>query len=224
MVAACHQFHGRQAPVHHQHGTGLVAGKRNGFVQQGLVFHDLAAARARIGTHDHGGRRILNARGQRHGRKATKHHRVDGTNAGAGQHGKSGLGHHGHVDQHAVALLDAQRQQAGGHALHLCMQLGKGVDALGVGFGRDGNQRRLVGPVFQVPVYGVVAQVGGATGKPARKRRVAVVADLLRRGVPVDQRRLLLPECIAVLNRAAVKLRVSGVFLCHGVSPSGLSN
>ena len=37
--------------------------------------------------------------------KAAEHHRVDGADAGAGEHRDGRLGDHRHVDDHAVALL-----------------------------------------------------------------------------------------------------------------------
>jgi hypothetical protein len=53
-----------------------------------------------------------------------------------------------------------------------------------------------------------VAQVGGAADEPFGKRRVAVVADLLRRRLPVDQFGLFGPEAFAVFNGTAVKVCV----------------
>jgi hypothetical protein len=50
---------------------------------------------------------IVDAGGQFLGGKAAEHHRVDGPDAGAGQHGDGRLGNHGHVDDDPVALFDA---------------------------------------------------------------------------------------------------------------------
>ncbi len=33
---------------------------------------------------------------------------MNGTQAGAGQHGNSGLGNHGQINQHPISLLDTQ--------------------------------------------------------------------------------------------------------------------
>ncbi len=180
MVTARVHGGGHQAPVHHENGGRLVAGQRNRFIQQWLVRHAFAATRAGIGADDGHGLSILDARGERARGKTAKHHRMQRANAHAGQHGKGGLGNHGHVDEHAVALLHPQALQHGGHALHFGVQFGKAVAALGVGFGGNGHQRRLAGTVFQVAIYRVMTQVGGAANKPFRKRRIAVVADLLR--------------------------------------------
>ncbi len=203
-----------QATVDHQHRLRLVRRQGDGFVQQRLVGHHFAATRACIGTHYHHRLGVFNARGQRRRRKATKHHRMNGTNARTGQHGKRGLGNHGHVDEYAIALLDAQRQQAGGHALHFSVQFGVAVGALGVGFGRDSHQRVLRTALGQVAIDGVVAQVGGAANEPFGKRWVVVLANLLRLGVPVDQASLLGPKGVALGDGALVKVGV----LRHGVS------
>ena len=55
-----------------------------------------------------------------------------------------------------------------------------------------------------------LAQIGGAAHKPARKRRVAVVADLLGRRLPIDQPGLGGPEVVALINGLAVKLGITG--------------
>ena len=142
---------------------------------------------------------------------------MDRAYARASQHGKRSLCHHGHINQHPIALTHTQRLQGSRHALHFGMQLPKAVDLLGVGFGRDGNQRRLVGSGGQVAIDRVVAQVGGAAHKPAGKWRIAVVADLLGWCVPVNQGRLFSPKAITVFDGTAVKVGVA----CHCVSPVG---
>ena len=135
---------------------------------------------------------------------------MDGAYARAGQHGKHRLGNHGHVNQHAVAFFDAQAQKRCRHALHLTVQLGKGVGALGVGLCRYGDQRVLVRAVPEVAVHRVVAQIGSAAHKPARKRRIAVVANLGGRRVPLNALGLFGPKTIPVLDGTAVKFGVSG--------------
>jgi hypothetical protein len=89
------------------------------------------------------------------------------------------------------------------------MQLAKCVRALFTGLGADVDQRGLVGTPLEMAIDRVVAQIGRPSGKPARKRRVAVVADLLRRGLPVNQLGLFGLKLIALLNGTAVKLSVA---------------
>jgi hypothetical protein len=113
----------------------------------------------------------------------------------------AGLGNHGHVDQHAVALLDALRLQDGGHALHFGVQFAEAVGLLG-----------SVSVDTKISAFWSAGPSGGGpprcgTGwsaalEPAGKRRVVVVADPVKRLVPVHQLGLLGPESIAVGDRA----------------------
>ena len=128
--------------------------------------------------------------------------------AHASQHRERRLGNHGHVDQHPIALGDTQGLQRSRHALHFSVQFLKTIGALSAHFGRNGHQRSLLRTGSQVAVDRVVAQVGRAPYKPPREGRIAVVAHLFRRGVPVDQSGLVCPESIAVVERLAVKISV----------------
>ena len=51
--------------------------------------------------------------------KAAEHHRMDGAEPRAGEHGDHRLRHHRHVDDDAVALADALVLQHGGKRRHL---------------------------------------------------------------------------------------------------------
>ena len=55
---------------------------------------------------------VVDAHRQLVGREAAEHHRVDGAQAGAGEHGDDRLGHHRHVDDHAVALARRRARRA----------------------------------------------------------------------------------------------------------------
>ena len=214
MVATRYQFHSSEAPVVQQHRRRLVGRQADRLVQQRLVRHHLAAARARVGADDHLRLRVLDARGQRAAGEAAEHHAVDGADACAGQHREGGLRDHGHVDEHAVAALHAQFDQHRRRALHLGVQFAKGIAALAARLGRDRDERRLLAALGQVPVDRVVAQVGLAAHEPAAERRPAGVQDLRRRLVPVDQAGLLGPEGFGMLQGAAVEFGVAG----HAVS------
>jgi hypothetical protein len=146
--------------------------------------------------------------------KAAEHHAVHRADAGTRQHGERCLRNHGHVNEHAVALLHAQAEQHRRHALHLGVQIAEAVGALLVGFGRDANQSVLFGPCKQVTINRVVAQVGFSAHKPAAERRVAVVADNIKRALPVDELGLVSPEGVGLVDGAAVEISVGG--LSHG--------
>ena len=199
VVTSGHHGEGTQATVDHQYRGRFVLAKLNGLVQQRFVGHHFAPARTRIGTDDELGRGVFYARRQRMRRKPAKHHRMDGTNANTGQHGKRRLGDHGHVYQHAVTLAHAQALQNGCHALHLGMELGKAVADLGIGFCRNVDQRGFVAVLGQMTVNRVVAQICQTTGVPMGKGRFAVVTNLAGRHMPVDQLGLLAPKTFAVV-------------------------
>jgi hypothetical protein len=207
-----------QAPVDHQDPGRLVLGQPDRLVEQWLVFDHLAAPAAGVGADDHRRLRVIDATGQRQAGKAAEHHRVQRADARAGQHRESGLGNHRHVDQHAVALLDTQRQQGRGHALHLFVQLAERIDLLAVDLGRHVDQRVLLRAREQMPIDRVVAQVRSATDEPSGERRLRVIADLVEGLLPIDQLGLSGPEHIALLDRLAMELGVLHACLLVGVS------
>jgi hypothetical protein len=108
LVAPGHHVAGGLGALVHQHGLDrLAATHGQAFVDDGLERQFLAAAHLVVGG-DHGhGAGVDDAFLQRLGREAAKHHAVRGADARAGLHGNHALDRHGHVDQHAVALLDA---------------------------------------------------------------------------------------------------------------------
>ena len=207
-IALRRHWHRAQAAVDHQHPGRLVFRQANGFVKQGLVRHHLARAAAGIGTDDHSRLGIVDAAGQADAGEASKHDRVDRTDAGAREHRECRLGNHRHVDEHTVALPDAEFPQDSGHALHFDVQFAEAVDMLLIRFCRDEYQRVGIRPRSGVPIDRVVAQVGKATYEPARKRRLAVVAHLLKRLMPVDQASLLGPETVAVGQRTLMEVGI----------------
>lgn len=95
---------------------------------------------------------------------------MDGTNAGAGQHGHGQLGHHGHVQRHHVALADALILEGVGNLANLGQQFAEGnasdVGGL-VALPDDGD---LVGTAVRaggtVPIDGVVAGIDLAIEEP----------------------------------------------------------
>ena len=108
---------------------------------------------------------VVDAGGELLGGKAAEHHRMDGADARAGEHGDHRFRHHRHVEDDAVALLDAEVAQHGAEQLHLGQQAAVGEGLLGVGDGRIVDQRRLVAAAGgDVAVERVVAGVADAAG------------------------------------------------------------
>jgi len=131
--------------VHRGEVVGLAgvlgAGQIDGSVQQWFVRHRLAAARAGVGGDDQLGLRVVDAHRQAVRGEAAEYHRVDRTDTRASQHRNRRLRNHRHVDQHAVALADAERQHDGRHAVDLGLQFPEGIDFFRIGFGGNRNQR-----------------------------------------------------------------------------------
>ena len=114
-------------------GLGLVAALLDGGIDDRLVGQYPVALDAAGGGDHHLRLGVLDAHRQLVGREAAEHHRVNGPETGTGIHGDQGLGHHGHVDHHPVALLHAQVSQGPGEARHLVTHLREGEGALAVG-------------------------------------------------------------------------------------------
>ena len=87
---------------------------------------------------------VVDAGGELLRRKAAEHHRMDGADARAGEHGEHRLRHHRHIDDDAVALLDAEVAQHGAEQLHLGQHAAVGEGLHRVGDGGIVDQRRLV--------------------------------------------------------------------------------
>ena len=130
---------------------------------------------------DGGGPGIIDAGGQLAGCEPAEHHRVDGAKPRTRQHRDDGLGDHRHVDDDAVAFVDAEAAQRAREPRSQVEQFAVGVGALRAGHRRVVDQRGLVAAAaVDVAVQRVGAGVELAVGEPAVERRVRVVEDLLR--------------------------------------------
>ena len=140
----------------------------------GELVADLRAAgldAARGGQHQLG-LAVVDAGGELVRREATEHHRVDGADAGAGQHRHHRLGDHRHVDDDAVALADAETPQRIREAVHFAIQAAVGVGLLLTVF-TDPEQRRLVATItMDVSIDAVDRRVERTAFKPRVLRRL----------------------------------------------------
>ena len=108
MVAARFDHGPLLGALHHQHVLHAGAGTASeGLIHGGFQRHGLVLAEAAVGGDHQLHLAIVEAIAQGIGGKTTKHHRMGGTDAGAGQHGDGGLRHHRHVEGHQIALSDA---------------------------------------------------------------------------------------------------------------------
>ncbi len=142
-----------------------------------------AAAELAVGGDDRDGARVDDALLHALRGKAAEHHRVRGADARAGLHRHDRLDRHRHVDEDAIALLDAERLQRVGEAADVVVErlVGDLGDRAVVGLEDD---RDLVGLRRQVPVEAVVRGVQLAVVEPLEERRVGFVERLRERLVP----------------------------------------
>ena len=196
----------RLLALQHDAALGLRGDSRDRLVEQRLVGHDAARLDA-AGRGQHDARRgVLDPLRQLGRREAAEHHRVDGAETRAGEHREDGLGHHRHVEQHAVAARDAEARERAREPRHLLLQLGVAEAPPRAGDGALVDQRDLVAaPRGDVAVDGVVAGVQHAARKPGRAQRIAVLGAL-RPAHPVDRIRGAQPELLGPFARGALLL------------------
>ncbi|MNO96543.1 hypothetical protein D3C76_882170 [compost metagenome] len=166
-VAAFDQRRPGLRTLQHQHLARLVLGQLQGTIHQRFVLDDPVELQPARGGQQQRGPGIVDAQGQFVGGKATKHHRMHRANAGTGEHGHGRLRHHGHVDDHPVALLDPKLAQQAGQARHLVAQLVVAELLLAAGHRRVVDQRSLLATaLLDLMIKGQVAAVEPAVGKP----------------------------------------------------------
>ena len=127
MVAAGLQFRRHLLALEDDAGLHLVRGDVERLVEQRLVGDDAPRLDAAGGGEDGLGLRIVDAGGKLRRREAAEHHRMDGAEPGAGQHGEQRLRDHRHVEDDPVALADAEVLQCRGEGRDLVEQLVVGV-------------------------------------------------------------------------------------------------
>ena len=199
---------------------GLVLGELDRLVEQRLVGDHARALDAATRRQNDFRLGVVDAGGELLGREAAEHHRMDGADARAGEHGEHRLRHHRHVDDDAVALADAEVAQHGAEQLHFREQAAVSEGLLGVGDGGIVDQRGLLpAPARDVAVDRVVAGVADGAGKPAAVDAGGGVEDAFGLLDPVDLGRRLAPEHL----RAALPMRVNVVIAArsrvHGLKP-----
>ena len=196
----------------------------DGGVDVGLERHLAAAAQALVRGDDELGLAALDAAGERVGREAAEHHRMDGAEPRAGEHGIGGFRDHRQVDGDAVAFLDAAVAQHVGEAAHLVVQLAIGDELRFRRVVTLPDDRHLVGAGGEVPVDAVVGGVGGAVLEPFDRdvaRRERDVLDALVRRHPMDALAVLAPEGIRVVGGSVIHGPVLGRIDVGSLGPFG---
>ena len=153
-------------------------------------------------------------------REAAEHHRMHRADARAGEHADHRLRHHRHVEDDAVALLDAEVAQQRRQHLHLGEQQVVGEDALGSGERRIVDDRRLrAAAAHHMAVDRVPAGVADGVGEPAAVDAGVRIEDPFRRLVPVDVARGLGPELLRIAPPALILVMVAAGAGIHGSLP-----
>jgi len=194
--------------TYHEHAADRRA-TAQGLVDVLLERDAFAAAYAFVGG-DHGAAvGIENAVAQGIRREAAEHHRVDGTDACASEHGIRGFWNHRHVDAHPVALVHTSCLQRIGQAADLAVQLTV-ADGLGVlGVVTLPQQGGLLAALGQVTIDAVEADVELGTVEPAGAAGLQVALLHARPGFdPVQAFGLFGPEGVGIIDRLAVEALV----------------
>ncbi len=172
----------------------------------------LAAANAFVRGHDECRLGVLDTAGEAFGREAAEHHRVNGADARAGEHGVGRLGNHRQVDRDPVALLDAVRLQNVGELAHALMQLAiSDLLFLGriVAFPNDGD---LIATRRQMAVNAIGGNVERAVLEPLDRNVAGTERGVLHLRVrldPVDPAADLAPETLGIGDRPLVKRMIA---------------
>ena len=164
-------------------------------------------AHAGVGRDQHRRARVVDARGEARRREAAEHDRMDGADARAREHCEHGFGDHRHVDQHAVATRRRLAPRASPRSAFTSSCSSRiRVRARLPGFGRDVDQRRLLGARRRD-----AGRSRCGRDSCGRRRTISRTAAANSRApasngvVPVDEARLVAPEGVAIVERAAVE-------------------
>ena len=134
---------------------------------------------------------------------------VHGPDAGAGEHGKRGLRDHRHVNEHAVALLDAFFLKHVGETADLAFQLAVGDDALVAGLALPDDGGLVAARSVGVAVHAVLTDIDFSAVEPFGERSLPI-EHLVPRFLPDQFVRLTRPEDLGLVDRFLVELLVSG--------------
>jgi len=126
---------------------------------------------------------------------------MNGSDAGAGQHGIGGFRDHGQIDRDRIALRHAVALQYVGETADVLMQLSV-CNALRVVRAIPfPDNRSLVGPLGKMPVDAVHRYVGSAVLEPLDRDLAGIEAGILHLRIrldPLNSLAVIIPESIRV--------------------------
>ena len=184
-------------------------------IDNALGANHLAATLSLIGGDNNLGAGVNQTVAEGVRRKTSENHGVNGTDTGAGQEGNQGLGNHGQVDAHGVALLDTLLLQSPGDTGDFAEQLAIGDDAAIIGLVGFIDNGGLVGVLDSMTINTVVGGIQATTDEPGI---VAMFEGADMSGIKVAVKGEMLagharPEDIGVTDRLFVQFLVLGLVL-----------
>ena len=189
---------------------GLRARLGDRRIEQRLVGNDAADLDAAGGGQHDARLRVVDARRELVCGKPAEDDRMDRADARASQHRERRLGHHRHVDQHAVAFGDAEAAKHAGQTRDLALQFAIGEMPDLTGDRAVPDQRDPLAPTCRdVAVDGIPAGIEPAAGKPAVKGWPAAIEHPVPAPLPVDRFGGFRPEFLRPLERAAIGLEIA---------------
>ena len=210
MVAARHEIGPAHRPLQDDAGFRLRSRLGDRRVEQRLVRDDPVHFDAARGRQDHARPRVVDAGRQLVRREPAEHDRMHRADPGAGEHRDRRLRHHRHIDQHAVAGLDPEPGQHPGDTRRPVAHLAIGEMLDRAGDRAVPDQRDpLAASRRDMAVERVPAGVEARAGKPAVKRRIAVVEHPVPAPLPIDRLGGLGPEFLGLFQRAAIGLGIA---------------
>ncbi len=220
VVTAGRKLGPRGLALENEAGFRLMRGEADRGVEQRLVFHDPPRFEPARGGDDDAGLGVRDTRGELGRGEPAEHDGVDRTKPGAGEHRNDRLRHHRHVNDDAVARLDAKFRQRARDA-------GRAVEEAGIGEGLDAPGHRAVpdqGGLIaasggHVAVEAVDRSVEPGTREPAAERTLAGIEGAVPFAVPEDPLRGLLPPGLGPLLPVAI----DALIRAHGVLSLGVA-
>ena len=180
----------------------------NGFVGNFLQFDDLASQPGPIGGDQHPALGVLDTVGQRLFAEAAIDHGMRSADLGAGQHGDGQFGDAPHVDRHPISLLHAQAAQNISELVDFLPESEITIGSLISGFSLPDHGDFVASPGCDVPVQGVMNDVGLGSDEPFVERSVGVIQHFLPRLEPVQRLGSFRPECFGVGDGAGINFIV----------------
>ena len=181
--------------------------------------HDAAGLEPAAGGENDFRRGVVDPRRQFARGEAAEHHRMNGADAGAGEHRDHRFRHHRHIENDAVALADAEVAQHAAEHLRLGEQAMIGDGPLHAGERRIVNDGGLLAaPGIDVTVDGVEAGIADPVWKPAAIDTGVRIEHGFRLLEPVDVGRRLAPKAERVALPARVDLVIAARTGVHGAA------